>query len=451
VPASPAVRSAIGYEVEALLTRLDRIRPFAMQTPMVLAAAVSPEAEIAIEQYLARGRRQLRGLAHAFLRKLAASQAEPAELQRHFVVLRLVFTRAFNQFDMFADALSQRAQHDFGIWIGGLDAVAEDALALPGNFYSAPPVITYLDRGMGAAIRRARTRLPGGGSNPVSLIRLPRERMVGSGIGSSLVHEVGHQAAALLGLIASIRQALHDRQRLEPSRAALWRLWERWISEIVADFWSVARLGIGSTLGLMQVVALPRAFVFRLHPTDPHPFAWIRVLVSCSLGRALYPDPQWQALAGLWREVYPLGADAPAAAPALAEHAQDLAELLASHRPAALRGLSMREALRVHERTPRRLRRLWNGWSGNLALIVTAAPTVALGAVGQARADGRLRPAEDADLHARLLQAWALAGAVSVASRPPAAALRLSAPARTDPTQSVPTLSAPALALSQSL
>jgi len=417
--ASPAVRSSIAFEVEALLTRLDRIRPFAMQTPMVLAAALSTEAQLSIERYLARGRRHLRSLAQAFLRRLHQSHTEPSELQRRFVVLRLVFTRAFNQFDMFADALSQRAQHDFGIWIGGLDAVAEDALALPGNFYQAPPVVTYLDRGMGAAIRRARTRLPGGGSNPVSLIRVPRERMVGGGVGSSLVHEVGHQAAALLDLIPSLRQALHERQRLEPSRARLWRLWERWISEITADLWSVARLGIASTMGLMQVVALPRAFVFRLHATDPHPFPWIRVHASCAIGRALFPDPQWRALASLWSEFYPLGPDAPAEAAALAAHAPELAEFLAAHRPVALHGLSLREALRVHERTPRRLRQLWRDWSGDAAVIAAARPTLAFAAIGQARSDGHLRPADDGELHAKLLQAWALASAVSFTSRPP--------------------------------
>ena len=37
--------------------------------------------------------------------------------------------------------------------------------------------------------------------NPVAIIRVPRERMVGHGIASSLVHEVGHQGAALLGLV----------------------------------------------------------------------------------------------------------------------------------------------------------------------------------------------------------------------------------------------------------
>ena len=96
------------------------------------------------------------------------------------------------QFDIFADVLSQRSEHDTGVWLSGLDVVAADALALP-DYYEAPPVICYLDRGHGAAIRRARTRLPGGSENPVAVVRVPRERMVGSGIASSLVHEVGHQ------------------------------------------------------------------------------------------------------------------------------------------------------------------------------------------------------------------------------------------------------------------
>ena len=76
----------------------------------------------------------------------------------------------------FASALTQRSEHSTGV---------------------------CLDRSMGAAIRRARTRLPGGELNPVAIIRVPRERMVGTGIGSSLVHEVGHQGASLLDLVPS--------------------------------------------------------------------------------------------------------------------------------------------------------------------------------------------------------------------------------------------------------
>ncbi len=80
-----------------------------------------------------------------------------------------------------------------------------------------------------AAIRRARTRLPGGGKNPVAIIRIPRERMVSSGIASSLVHEVGHQGAALLGLFDSVRAALLEERRRRPAeylkrRLGIWKV-----------------------------------------------------------------------------------------------------------------------------------------------------------------------------------------------------------------------------------
>ena len=73
--------------------------------------------------------------------------------------------------------------------------------------------------------------------------------MVGSGIASSLVHEVGHQGAALLDLVGSLRPLLQALQRGTGGQAQVWQLWERWISEIVADFWSLARVGVAATMG----------------------------------------------------------------------------------------------------------------------------------------------------------------------------------------------------------
>ena len=149
--------------------------------------------------------------------------------------------------------------------------------------------------------------MPGGGENPVAIIRVPRERMVGTGIASSLVHEVGHQAAALLDLVNSLRSVLWRLQRGAGAARRAWQLWERWISEIVADFWSVARVGIASTLGLIGVVSLPRAFVFRLNVDDPHPMPWIRVKLSAAIGEALYPHPQWRRLSDDLGVVLPAG------------------------------------------------------------------------------------------------------------------------------------------------
>jgi len=95
--------------------------------------------------------------------------------------------------------------------------------------------------------------------------------MVGSGVASSLLHEVGHQAAALLDLVNSLRPVLQGLQRGRASERQAWQLWERWISEIEADFWSVARLGVSSTMGLKGVVSLPRPLAFRLNVDDPRP------------------------------------------------------------------------------------------------------------------------------------------------------------------------------------
>ena len=52
----------------------------------------------------------------------------------------------------------------------------------------------------------------------------------------------------------------------------MWGWFEKWISEIMADFWSVARIGVGATLGLMAVLSLPRQFVFRLDLHDDAQF-----------------------------------------------------------------------------------------------------------------------------------------------------------------------------------
>ena len=295
-------------EARAMLARLDRVKPFVVQETMLPAAALSPAAQAGIEQYLISGRRRLRRQIRRYIGWLhgAGLGAAPAEQQRRFTFLRLRFNLVLSQLDLFSDAITQRSENETGLWLSGLDVAAQDALELPGGYFRAPPVVCYLHRGLGGAIRRARTRLPGGGENPVSIIRIPRERMIGYGIASSLMHETGHQAAALLGLVESLRPEIQraGRGAAGPERAA-WLFFERWISEIVADLYSIARVGVSSTMGLIGLVSLPRAFVFRMTPDDPHPFPWIRVQLSCAFGEALYPDPQWRQLAGVWASFYP--------------------------------------------------------------------------------------------------------------------------------------------------
>jgi len=406
-------RTMLEQEARALLTRLERVQSFALSETMVPAANLSVDAQVAIERYLMHGRRTLRQLVGgylAWLRSPMAIHATPAEVQRRFTFVRLRFNAMLAQFDIFADVVTQRSERQNGVWLSGLDAVAADALALPG-YYDAPPVACYLDRGHGAAIRRARARLPGGGENPVAVIRVPRERMVGSGIASSLVHEVGHQAAELLDLLPSLRPVLRGFWSGPPRQQLPWRCWDRWISEIVADFWAVGRVGVSATLGLLAVVSLPRVFVFRLDFDDPHPAPWVRVRLSCAIGKALYPDPQWDALAQLWQSFYPLdGLDAPRRqlVADLEASMPGFVALLVNHRPAALRGRSLGETLAVDARQPASLRESWRAWRGRAHIMAQASPSLVFAVIGQARADGRISPEAESQLLAGLLTSWAL-------------------------------------------
>jgi hypothetical protein len=406
-------------EARSLLTRLARVKPFVLNEPMLLAASLLPTAQIAIERYLAKGRRELKQRVQDFLSWLRSEgqSASPEEAQRRFTFLRLRFNAVLTQLDLFNDVITQRSESENGVWLSGLDVVSADALALPG-YYTAPPVICYLDRGVGAAIRRARTRLPGGGENPVAIIRVPRERMVGSGIASSLIHEVGHQGAALLELVPSLRLVLQARQRAS-DEPLVWQLWERWISEIVADLWSLARVGIVSTLGLIGVVSLPRPFVFRLNVGDPHPIPWIRVKLSCAIGHGLYPHPQWQRLANLWAAYYPIaGLDDQRrqVLRSLETSMPAFVGLLINHRPEALRGRSLLEAMATEERTPTRLTALFGAWNRAPVQMYRSPPSLVFAVLGQARADGKLSPEDESDLLAKLLTYWAMRSTLDISA-----------------------------------
>ena len=407
------------HETRALLARLALVKPFSLQESMLPAAALLPAAQVAIDRFLITDRRELRRLLQSYLRWLQQpdNAATPAEAQRRFTILRLKFNIVLVQFDMFADVITQRSESETGVWLSGLDVVAADALALPG-YYESPPVICYLDRDVGAAIRRTRTRMPGGGENPVAIIRVPRERMVGTGIASSLVHEVGHQAAALLDLVESLRPTLRGLQRGAAGAArTVWQLWERWISEIVADFWSVARVGIASTLGLIGVVSLPRAFVFRLNVDDPHPIPWIRVKLSAAIGEALFPHPQWRQLSATWDAFYPtagLAQETRSLLEALQASMPAFVALLINHRPRALGGRSLMEVMETASRQPARLTALYQQWNSQPSEMYRASPTLVFAAIGQARADRRISAEDESTLFCKLLTFWALRATVNM-------------------------------------
>lgn len=406
----------LAQEAEALESRLALVPRFAATIPMVHESAPSDRAVRLADAIVDRSKRVLhhdvRQLARSLPRR-APTRHELARVQARYQALRSRFDALQTTVDIFADALTQRAEHKIGPLLRGLDVLSRDGLVTEPSLFVPPPLVCYLDQGIGGAIRRVFTNLPGAGPNGVALVRIPRERLCGNGY-ASLLHEVGHQGAALLDLVNAYRRWLAG----EVARGALDRLagsyWITKISEVVADVWACAKLGATGTLGLFGVLGRTGRFTFSDNPNGPHPMPWLRARISVAFGAAAMPHPLWDELQGLWMTLYPLEGAPPAARhllEAVAPSIERVGRGLALARLPELGGQNLRDALSSEQVSP-----------GNLlpeldALLrmarsetSTLRPCVELAAIGLARHRRLLTPTEENSVIARATRRWAQKG-----------------------------------------
>lgn len=395
-------------ETESLLNRIRNVKSFDLTMPMVNAARLSPKAEEAIQKTIGSGIKELKKIAMDFLVELKKpNPIEVYKLQQMLTKIKLRFNAVLEQLDIFSDVVSQRGEHETGVLMAGLDRLALNGLEINTTPIDLP-IVCFLERGIGAAIRRYKTPLPGGKENPVAIIQVPRERMPGLGVGSSLIHEVGHQVAALLNLNESVEEAFKKSsigKEKEP-----WLLFTTWTSEILADFWSVAKLGIGSTMGLISVLSLPSHFIFKLVPNDPHPIPYIRVKISCAIGEKLYPDKQWEILEAQWEKQYPIDKLKPSMkelVEALELEIDEMVNVLVAHKPESLNGLSLKDIFSV-ENMPLQLRKTYNELQKDEFRLTSLNPISFFAILGQAKADQKLKIVKEGELVKNALKHWAL-------------------------------------------
>jgi hypothetical protein len=178
-----------------------------------------------------------------------------------------------------------------------------------------------------------------------------------------------------------------------------------------------------STLGLTGVVSLPRPFVFRINTDDPHPIPWIRVKLSCAMGDALNPHPQWRRVARMWESYYPLDKldqERRAVILGLENSIPDFVSILTGHRPDTLKGRSLGEAMQAADRNPHRLMSLFRIWTATPAEMYRAPPTLVLAVLGQAKANGAIGPEDESDLISKLLIHWAMRSTLEPSFEPAA-------------------------------
>ncbi len=243
--------------------------------------------------------RRIDALAH---RLATAGAADVSQLRRELLAVRHLYLRTETTVDFFADALATRTSEPMGSWLRACDHIAIRAMTevLQPMGRDIPAVLTFADKGAGAAIWKMGLRLwDGTVRNPVAVLRMSRHNMMRP---TAVLHEVGHQLAHVLGWTAELRTALHAAVHARAPVAA--DTWAAWASEIAGDAFAFAFTGYGAVSALHDVVDGDARSAFMLIPGDPHPVAHLRVLLGVAMCRRAFGDGRWDRLAASWNATH---------------------------------------------------------------------------------------------------------------------------------------------------
>jgi hypothetical protein len=274
----------------------------------------SPTAWHGLERYLGLSIRQhlttvVTQLVHEgdLLQAALAAAASPADmmtLRSQLLVFRDRYGRVETTLMFFADAINTRTNPKISGYLKACDILAYRSMALVLDQLGkpVPSALTYLQKGMGAAVLRANLRLwDGTGVNPVAAIAITHQNLLRN---TALIHEAGHQAAAVVGWNEELASMLATGLTGAPTGVA--QEWAGWASEIGADGFAFVHTGYASVAALHDVLAGDDAMVLRHTPGDPHPISYIRVLLGMEMCRQFYGGGPWEDLAAAWTELYSL-------------------------------------------------------------------------------------------------------------------------------------------------
>jgi hypothetical protein len=273
--------------------------------------------DVALRRHLGEAADRLEREADALAAELrAAFGAEQLEALRVRVIrFRRQYLQVETALDFYGDAVNTRTSPRLAGLLSACDRMATMSMrqVLEPLGRRVPPVLVYVDRGIGASILRAGLRLWDGGSvSPAAALKITRQNLYRP---TALVHESGHQVAHIVGWNDELAALLQ--RELGSASTDVAATWAGWAAEIAADTHAFAHTGYGSVAALHDVVSGGRT-VFRLAAGDPHPVAYLRVLLGVQMCVRFFGAGPWDDLGRAWVRAYPL-ASAPRETRALAE------------------------------------------------------------------------------------------------------------------------------------
>lgn len=276
-------------------------------------ARIEDYLQLAIRRHLAATVSRIRMEANGLQVQLGAAQniEQLEQVRARLLAFRKQYTAVETILDFYGDAINTRTSTKLGYILRALDLIASRSMeaVLQPLGKPTPPVLCYIDKGLGASILRANVRLWDQGTlSPVAAIKITRHNLYRP---TSLLHETGHQVAHLLGWTDEFMKVLYQNFHRTAPREVL----ETWIgtaSEVVADIHAFVHCGYAAVAALHDVVAADEASVLRFIPGDPHPIPYIRVLLNVEYCRRMYGAGPWDYLGAAWRDIHPLSNAQPA-------------------------------------------------------------------------------------------------------------------------------------------
>lgn len=230
------------------------------------------------------------------------SEKDTQELRNKLIEYRNQYLQTETTLHFFTDAINTRTNDYIASFLRACDIISQKSLLelLDKFTLPTPPILTYVDKGLGASILKAGLRLWDSNTiSPVAAIKVTYHNLFRP---TSIQHEAGHQMAHMLKWNSELAKTLYN--GLKDDNFQIAEVWSNWSSEIAADAFAFVHSGYASVAALHDVLAGSEYFVFAYNPNDPHPISFLRVLMNIQMCKEFYGNGPWDDLEYEWKSAY---------------------------------------------------------------------------------------------------------------------------------------------------
>jgi hypothetical protein len=242
-------------------------------------------------------------LANTLKKQLEGVQEATAlrSVKRGLIQLRDRYLRTEETIHFYTVAINSRTTPGIAALLRACDTLCmksmQDLLHPLGK--DTPPVLTYVDKGVGASILKAGLRLWDGNISNVAAIKITQHNLFRP---TAIIHETGHQVAHILNWNEELSVALQN--KMPKHSKIVGAAFSGWSSEIAADAFAFVHTGFASVAALHDVVSGTPQSVFTYHQHDPHPISYLRVLLNIEMCRQFYGAGPWDDLESAFKNDY---------------------------------------------------------------------------------------------------------------------------------------------------